>query len=216
MRYTRLLSLGLLAALTLLSVTALADPPGREREREKAREVFDGGRSPYETGYYSGRDRYFDYADESRWSREVRYADEHPSFFPDGRRMVFASNRDGRDKEIYCRDLTGRTPLVRLTHNGANDYEPTVSPDGRWIAFLSDRDGRIGLFVMRSDGRDVRCLARGTARGLASPSWSPDGRWVAFTSRQSGGAALLRTRADGSGRIERLGGWDEERTICDL
>ncbi len=225
MKRTLLISLGALAALLPLAAMTVADPPARERE--KSREVYDddnngGTRSPYESGFYRGRDRdgerdrNFDFYDDNRWSREVRFSDEHPSFFPDGRRFVFSSNRDGRDREIYCRDLTGRGPLVRLTRNGANDYEPSVSPDGRWIAFLSDRDGRAGLHVMRSDGRDVRCLVRGTGRGVGTPSWSPDGRWIAFSSKQSGGTALLRVRNDDSGRIERLGGWSEERTICDL
>lgn len=218
MRRTPLLSLGVLAALLPLSAL-IADPPAREREREKTREVYDDGRNPYETGYYDNRsrnwDRDFDYYQDDRWGREIRFADEHPSFFPDGHRVAFSSNREGRNREIYVRELMGRGPLVQLTRNNVNDYEPVVSPDGRWIAFLSDRDGRGGLFVMRSDGRDVRCLVRG-GRSASTPSWSPDSRWVAFSSRQGSGNAMFRVRNDNSGRIERLGSWSDERVVCDL
>lgn len=191
-----------LAALTALAplTVALADPPVRERD----------GRSPYERGRYSDRrDDVFDFEGD-RWGRDLRFNDETPSFFPDGRRVVFASNRDGRDRELYIRDTDRGGRLVRLTDNRADDWAPSVSPDGRWIAFLSNRDGgRTGLFTMRSDGRDVRCLVPGGRSSAASPTWSPDGRWVAFTSRQGGGSALLRVRADGNGRVERLGGWGD-------
>ena len=209
-----------LAALMALAplTTTLADPPiGREREWEKQREVEpDRSRSPYERGRYSDPADGFDF-EGGRWGRDVRFNDETPSFFPDGRRVAFSSNRDGRDRELYCRDTTRNGPLIRLTQNDADDWAPSVSPDGRWIAFLSNRDGRTGLFAMRSDGRDVRCLVRGGRQSLASPTWSPDGRWVAFTSRQGGGSALLRVRADGgNGRVERLGGTSDERTLYDL
>ena len=202
-----------LAALMALAPQAmtLADPPvGREREWEKQRDVEpDRSRSPYERGRYSDPAEGFDF-EGGRWGRDVRFNDETPSFFPDGRRVVFASNRDGRDRELYVRDTERGGRLIRLTDNRADDWAPTVSPDGRWIAFLSNRDGgRTGLFTMRSDGRDIRCLVPGGRSSAASPTWSPDGRWVAFTSRQGGGSALLRVRADGSGRVERLGGWGD-------
>ena len=189
-----------LAALTALAPLAAlhADPPARERDR-----------SPYERGYYGDRrDDAFDF-DSDRWGRDLRYSDEMPSFFPDGRRVVFASNRDGRDRELYIRDTDRGGRLIRLTDNRSDDWAPAVSPDGRWIAFLSDRDGRGGLFVMRSDGRDVRCLVPGRRTSASAPTWSPDGRWVAFSAKQGGGSALLRVRADGSGRVERLGGWND-------
>jgi Tol biopolymer transport system component len=32
------------------------------------------------------------------------------------------------------------------------------SPDGGWIAFRSDRGGTWGIWIMRSDGSDVRKL----------------------------------------------------------
>lgn len=188
-----------LAALTALgSLTAAqaqSGPPARERDRD---------RSPYERGYYGD----FDFSDD-RWGRNLRFTDEAPSFFPDGRRVVFASNRDGRDRELYVRDTERGGRPIRLTDNRNDDWAPAVSRDGRWIAFLSDRDGRIGLYAMRADGRDVRCLIPGTRSGLGAPTWSPDGRWVAFSAKQGGGSALLRVRADGSGKVERLGGWND-------
>ena len=199
----KMMFLATLAALTALgSLTAAlaqSGPPARERDRD---------RSPYERGYYSDRRDDFDFLND-RWARDLRFNDETPSFFPDGRRVVFASNRDGRDRELYIRDTERGGPLTRLTNNGYDDWSPSVSRDGRWIAFLSDRDGRTGLYTMRSDGRDVRCLIPGTRSSIASPIWSPDGRWVAFSAKQGGGSALLRVRADGSGRVERLGGWSD-------
>ena len=187
-----LISMVLLTSLASLGA-ALADPPARDR-------------SPYERGYYSGSRDDFDF-EGGRWGRDLRFSDETPSFFPDGRRVAFASDRDGRERELYIRDIARGGPVIRLTNNRFDDWAPSVSPDGRWIAFLSNRDGRAGLFTMRADGRDVECLVPGVRQGLASPVWSPDGRYVAFTARQGGGSALLRIRADGKGKVERLGGW---------
>jgi hypothetical protein len=150
----------LLLATMLTGSLALADPPGykprgatdaREREDEKQRELqpergrarwednrYRGERDPYEEGYYSGS-----------WARRVRYRDESPAFFPDGRRVIFSSNRAGRDRELYVADLTAPGNPSRLTFRRGDDHSPAISPDGRRVAFVSERDGSPALHVLR-------------------------------------------------------------------
>ena len=71
-------------------------------------------------------------------------ADKSPRLSPDGRLIVFESERDG-NWEIYVMNADG-SDQTRLTENEAEDADPIWSPDGRRIAFLSNRDGRTEIY----------------------------------------------------------------------
>lgn len=195
------------------------DPPARERERESQQEethpAFRSGdargeRRPDRLRSPGGWDEERSFYDENElcWRQGFRAVEEDPAWFPEGRRIVYAGGRGGA-RDLFVRDLSAPgLPPTRLTRHPADDREPTVSPSGRWVAYISERDGRPGLYAVRSDGSDLRCLVRPTGRGIARPAWSPDGRWIAFTVRHGGGSALFRVSTDGAGRIQRLGGMD--------
>ncbi len=93
-----------------------------------------------------------------------------PAASPDGRRIAFASDRDG-DLEIYVMDADGGG-LRRLTDDPGRDDQPTWSPDGRWIAFTSTRGGGFEIYIMRDDGSDLRRLTENEAID-GDPAWSP-------------------------------------------
>ncbi len=65
-----------------------------------------------------------------------------PTFTPDGRKIVFASNKhdcDGRKFELYSIHLDG-SGIERVTNFGGFTAFPEFSPDGTKLAFCSDRD----------------------------------------------------------------------------
>jgi dipeptidyl aminopeptidase/acylaminoacyl peptidase len=63
------------------------------------------------------------------------YNDVDPAVSPDGRRIAFASDRDG-DFEIYLtRVSTGE--VQQVTDNAVDDRSPVWSPDGQWISYHS-------------------------------------------------------------------------------
>ena len=98
------------------------------------------------------------------------WSDNFPAWSPKGDLIVFTSDRDG-DWELYTIRPDGRD-LKRLTRSPGNDAHAAWSSDGEWIAFASSRGGfkdemPVGdgggqgagdIFVMRSDGSDVRRL----------------------------------------------------------
>jgi TolB protein len=113
--------------------------------------------------------------------------DNFPSWSPSGDRIAFTSDRDG-DYEIYTIRIDG-TDLRRLTNSPGNDAHNSWSPDGEWIVFTSARGGFKDesalhpfnpqpygdLYVMRSDGSDVRMLTDDQFED-GTPSWIPTRR----------------------------------------
>ncbi|HEX4418782.1 MAG TPA: M20/M25/M40 family metallo-hydrolase [Kofleriaceae bacterium] len=64
-----------------------------------------------------------------------------PFFFPDGKRVIFASNYlapRGPEFDLYAIDVDG-SHLERITYAGGFDGFPMFSPDGRTLAFSSNR-----------------------------------------------------------------------------
>jgi len=67
-----------------------------------------------------------------------------PYFFPDGKRLIFASNfadPKGRDFDLYTINVDG-TGLERITYHETFDGFPMFSPDGRKLVFASNRNAQ--------------------------------------------------------------------------
>ena len=136
-----------------------------------------------------------------------RHDDWSPSWSPDGKRIVFSSNRDKdnpHDYEIYVMDADGQNEQ-RLTNNPDEDRSPSWSPDGKRIAFESDRKGdwvKFDIYVMDADGGNQQKLTNHRAWD-GSPSWSPDGERITFYSSREGNAEIYVMDADG-GNLQNL------------
>jgi TolB protein len=67
-----------------------------------------------------------------------------PTFTPDGRKILFASNKhecDSRKFELYLMNLDG-SGLEQVTGFGGFTSFPEFSPDGKTLVFCSDRDAK--------------------------------------------------------------------------
>ncbi len=76
-----------------------------------------------------------------------------PSFFPDSRRIIFASNHESAGSsqfELYAIDRDGKR-LERVTFVGGFSAFPVFSPNGRKLVFASNRNARqpheINVFI---------------------------------------------------------------------
>jgi Tol biopolymer transport system component len=68
-----------------------------------------------------------------------------PYFFPDGKRVIFASNMNdpkGRNFDLYMINVDG-TGLERITFNETFDGFPMFSGDGKKLVFASNRHGKV-------------------------------------------------------------------------
>jgi VCBS repeat-containing protein len=84
--------------------------------------------------------------------------DTFPFISPDGTRIVFSSQIEGRNEgEIYIMNVDG-SKVTRLTHTVALNNLPSWCPDGDKIVFVSDRDGDENIWIMNADGSGQKQL----------------------------------------------------------
>jgi tol-pal system beta propeller repeat protein TolB len=119
----------------------------------------------------------------------------HPSWSPDGQRIVFSTNTDG-DEEIAVINADG-SGFTALTNNSARDFDPSFSPDGTQIVFASDLNspGYAKIFSMMADGSQITQLTE--VANSYSPAWSPDGSRIAYVNDQQGDGDIYVMDADG-------------------
>jgi len=114
---------------------------------------------------------------------------------PDGRRLLFSSDRAG-NQDLWTMAIGQET--TRLTSDPAPEWAPRWSPDGSAISFYSSRSGDREIWVMPASGGAAKQLTH--APGLdAGWSWSPDGRRIAFRSERTGNSEIWTIGSDGSG-----------------
>lgn len=117
-------------------------------------------------------------------------------FFPDGKRIVFASTSHlpgacppkpdipgGYVWPLYPYDIFTAGPdgsgLKKITNNPKYDAEPVVSPDGKQVVFGSQREGDFDIYSMNADGTGIKRLT--DRYGYDGGPWfSPDGRKIVW------------------------------------
>ncbi|WP_026369462.1 TolB family protein [Kallotenue papyrolyticum] len=149
----------------------------------------------------------------TRLTDTIGCANEHPSWLPDGSGLVYNSNCQDGNFEVYRADLSytqdkfnelavarliSPTPSesTRLTHNNTDDRFPRVSPNGASIAFFSTRDGNSEIYTMTIDGGQQTRLTFSASRDEA-PTWSPDGSRIVFNSDRDGDHEIYSMSLDG-------------------
>lgn len=154
--------------------------------------------------------------------------DYNPAVSPDGRWMVFTSERTG-NPDLYALDLTQPGAPVRLTLGDAMEDAADFSPDGRTLVFVSSRTGDPDVYTMPfmpgdSAAEDAAINLTRHAAGDYNPAFSPDGTRILFSSSRnaddvvSGPSAaagydaseLYVMEVDGTDvrRLTRHEGWD--------
>ena len=137
-----------------------------------------------------------------------------PRWTPDGKGIVFSSNRvkdweyDPLNSEVYEVTLASGE-IATLTSRQGPDNNPRVSPDGKSIAYLGFDDRYQGyqvtnLYIMNRDGSGSRKVKMGLDRDVVNPQWSGDSKGLYFQYDDQGNTKLAYVSV--KGKLEVLTG----------
>jgi len=108
------------------------------------------------------------YAQETRLLRQPDISNSH---------IVYTYGSD-----IWISELNSNE-AKRITSTAAVESNPYFSPDGKWIAFTSNRSGANAVYIVPSEGGDVKRLTWHPS-GSLTRGWTNDGKHVLFASNR--------------------------------
>ena len=141
--------------------------------------------------------------------------EDSPVWSPDGKRIAFASNREGR-ATIYVRPSNGRGEAEPLLPDGAVDraVPEDWSSDGKFLVFNAGA-GKSDVWVLPLEaGAPFPLIVGEFDEGYAR--FSPDAHWLSYGSNESGRYELYLTRfpgGEGKWQLSKIGadwlvGWN--------
>ena len=139
-------------------------------------------------------------------------------FAPDGRSLVYASERNGlwqlyqskiANKEEKLFTYATEIKEEKLTDSNVTSFQPQYSPDGKEVAFLEDRTT---IRIINLASKQVRTVMDGKFEYSYSDGdqwyqWSPDSRWILTNYIGIGGwnnKDVALVNASGNGEIHNL------------
>jgi Tol biopolymer transport system component len=96
---------------------------------------------------------------------------------PDGRQIAYFSLGESQE-DIFIGAPDGS--MRRVTDDAGRDRAPMFTPDGRSLVFYSNRDGNWAVWMVATDGANLRKVV-GPPGGATYPQISPRGDAIAFT-----------------------------------
>jgi Tol biopolymer transport system component len=133
--------------------------------------------------------------------------DDAPKFSPDGRKIIFGSNRSGNG-ELWICNSDGSNPQQLTSFENVIVDTFGWSPDSQSVLVTMRREG-FEAYLVKLDGSPPKRLESAPPME-AFPKFSQDGRWTYFASTNGGKLQVWRMPAAGgqASQITRDGGFD--------
>jgi Tol biopolymer transport system component len=138
-----------------------------------------------------------------------KYRDLFPTFTPDGRSVVFSSNRISENPTLWMVRADGPGGITKLTGSQTEDFSPCVAPDGKTVTYASNAPSQdeTEIWTIGMHGSLSTQLRVGE-----SPQISPDGARILFVRRDrlTGRRALWVMSIEGHGETQLTSASDYE------
>ncbi len=144
-------------------------------------------------------------------SNEIRLTNENdnfaPQYFPDNNSIIFSSSNN-TSTSIYRMNIDGNNKQL-LTPRGKSFGAPKISPNGKMVSITSNNWNGSQIFVMNSDGSNLKQITFTTSSkyydtgfprdGNGNPVWSPDNKKIAYVSYENGSPDIFIIQSNGTG-----------------
>jgi len=152
-------------------------------------------------------------------TKDGSYFNIGPEVSPDGKEVVYVSDRTGYSSVYVASMLDGRV-LRRLVSGESSDEFETLhvlrtgfswSPDGRRVCLVAKAGKSDALHVLDSSTGEVERSLRFPLDGMFSPAWSPSGDRIAFVGTRGGASDLYVTDLSGAELVQLTDDFYDER-----
>lgn len=144
-------------------------------------------------------------------SNEIRLTNQNdnfsPQYFSDNNSIIFSSSNNTWSG-IYKMNIDGSNKHL-LTPQNKSFGDPKISPSGNMISITSNDWNGSQIFVMNSDGSNLKQITftvsskyfdTGFPRdGNCNPVWSPNGDKLAYVSYENGSPDIFIINSNGTG-----------------
>jgi Tol biopolymer transport system component len=166
------------------------DPNAKQKQADEYKQRADDARKGIRRRYrwdFDDRMDIFEIAADGsgkmRRLTDARGYDAEGSYSPDGKQIVFCSNRSGpKNLELYIMDADGKNVRQLTRAPGCYNGGPFFSPDGKRVIFRSDRKkvDHLQLYVINTDGTGERALTDDLNWVQWGPYWYRDSKHIVY------------------------------------